>query len=112
MSLSRRRVRAIVRKELREYRRNGNVVVAMAIFPLVFLIQPITQVFATPSSASVALHHEHGLLYMLAIPVIVPGILAAYAVVGERLQGTLEPLLSTPISRRELLAGKALAAFI
>jgi len=32
-------------------------------------------------------------------------------VVGERLQGTLEPILSTPIRSEELLLGKALAAF-
>jgi ABC-2 type transport system permease protein len=49
---------------------------------------------------------------MLAIPVLVPATLASYSVVGERLQGTLEPVLSTPISREELLLGKALAAFV
>jgi ABC-2 type transport system permease protein len=35
-----------------------------------------------------------------------------YAIVGERLQGTLEPILSTPVRREELLLGKALAAFV
>jgi ABC-type Na+ efflux pump permease subunit len=35
--------------------------------------------------------------------------LAAYAVVGEREQGTLEPVLSTPIRHDELLLAKALA---
>ena len=49
---------------------------------------------------------------MLAIPVLVPATLAAYSVVGERLQGTLEPVLSTPIRSEELLMGKALAAFV
>lgn len=112
MSVSRRRVRAIVRKELHEYRRNGNIVGAMAILPLVFMIQPLVQVFTLPTSASLALHREHSLLYMLAIPVLVPAALAAYAVVGERLQGTLEPVLGTPIRREELLLGKAAAAFI
>ena len=34
MSVSKRRVRAIVRKELREYRRNRSIVAAMAILPL------------------------------------------------------------------------------
>jgi ABC-type Na+ efflux pump permease subunit len=33
-------------------------------------------------------------------------------VVGERSQGTLEPVLTTPIRREELLLGKALAALI
>jgi ABC-2 type transport system permease protein len=38
--------------------------------------------------------------------------LAAYAIVGERVQGTLEPLLSTPVQQRELILGKALAVFL
>lgn len=112
MKLSRRRVGAVFRKELREYRRNGNIIYATAILPLVFMVQPLIQVFTLPSSASPALHHEHALLYMLAIPTLVPAALAAYAVVGERLQGTLEPVLATPIRREELLLGKALAAFV
>jgi ABC-2 type transport system permease protein len=110
--MSRRRVRAIFRKELREYRHNGNIVYAMVILPVVFLLQPLIQIFTLPSSASVALHHEHSLVYMLAIPALVPAALASYAVVGERLQGTLEPVLATPIRREELLLGKALAAFV
>lgn len=110
--MSRRRVGAIVRKELREYRHNGNVIVAMAILPLIFLVQPLVQVFTLPAGASGSLRHEHALLYMLAIPVLVPAALSAYTVVGERVQGTLEPVLSTPIRRDELLAAKALAVLM
>jgi ABC-type transport system involved in multi-copper enzyme maturation permease subunit len=112
MRLSRRRVRAIVSKELREYRHNGNIIYAMAILPLIFLVQPLVQVFAIPAQASGSLRHEHALLYMLAIPVLVPATLASYSVVGERLQATLEPVLTTPVRRQELLLGKALAAFV
>jgi ABC-type transport system involved in multi-copper enzyme maturation permease subunit len=112
MKLNRRRVRAIFTKELREYRHNGNIIFAMAFLPLIFLIQPLIQVFTLPTTASVSLRQEHSLLYMLGIPVLVPATLAAYSVVGERLQGTLEPVLSTPIRREELLLGKALAAFV
>jgi ABC-type transport system involved in multi-copper enzyme maturation permease subunit len=84
----------------------------MAIIPLVFLIQPLVSVFAASSTASAQLSHRHELLYMLAIPALVPAALAAYAVVGERQQGTLEPVLSTPIRREELLLGKALAVLV
>ncbi len=110
--MSRRRVAAIVRKEMRDLRRNGNVVYAMVILPLVFLIQPVIQVFTIPSAASAALHREHTLVYMLAVPALVPAALAAYSIVGEKVQGTLEPLLSTPVQRRELILGKALAVFV
>jgi ABC-2 type transport system permease protein len=67
-------------------------------------------VISLSSSASGALAHEHVLLYMLGIPCLVPVVLAAYAVAGERQQGTLEPALSTPIQAQEFLLGKALAA--
>ena len=112
MSFSRRRVRAIVRKELREYRRNHSIVAGMAIFPLIFLVQPLVAVFATSTAASVQLRHHHELAYLLAIPALVPATLAAFAIVGERQQGTLEPVLGTPIRREELLLGKALAVLI
>ena len=112
MSVSKRRVRAIFRKELREYRRNGFIVLTMAVIPLIFLIQPLVVVFALPASTAAELSHEHLLLYMLGIPAIVPASVAAYAVVGERQQGTLEPVLTTPIRREEFLLGKALAALV
>jgi ABC-type Na+ efflux pump permease subunit len=110
--MSSRRLRAILRKELREYRRNRSLVVGMAVIPLVFLIQPLVSVFALPSSASGQLSHRHELLYMLAIPALVPALMATYSVVGERQQGTLEPVLSTPIRHEELLLGKALAVLL
>jgi ABC-type transport system involved in multi-copper enzyme maturation permease subunit len=110
--VSTRRVRAIFRKELREYRRNGFIVLTMAVIPLIFLIQPLVVVFALPASTAAELSHEHLLLYMLGIPAIVPASVAAYAVVGERQQGTLEPVLTTPIRREEFLLGKALAALV
>jgi ABC-2 type transport system permease protein len=110
--VSRRRARAIFRKELREYRHNGFIVWTMAIFPLIFLIQPLVVVFLLPASASNQLEHGHLLLYMLGIPALVPAAVAAYAVVGERQQGTLEPVLTTPVRREEFLLGKALAALV
>jgi ABC-type Na+ efflux pump permease subunit len=112
MSISVRRTRAILRKELREYRRNGSIVAAMAILPLIFLIQPLVVVFALPAAASNQLAREHPLLYLLGIPALVPALIAAYAVVGERQQGTLEPVLTTPVRREEFLLGKALASFV
>ncbi|WP_371406146.1 ABC transporter permease subunit [Kribbella sp. NBC_00662] len=112
MSINTRLVRAIVTKELREFRRNRSMVVGMAIIPIVFSIQPLVAVFTLTSSASEPLRHEHVLLYMLGIPALVPSLVASYSVVGEREQGTLEPLLTTPIRREELLLGKALATFV
>lgn len=112
MTLSWRRIRSIVRKEFREYRRNRSVVSTMAIFPLIFLIQPVIVVNRLSASSSAALSSEHLLLYMLAIPIFTPAMLAAYSVAGERAQGSLEPVLTTPIRREEFLIGKALAVLV
>ncbi len=112
MNLSARRIGAIVRKEFREYRHNRSIVAGMAVLPLVFTIQPLIAVLRFSTSTSGALSHEHTLIYMLGIPTLVPVFLAAYAVAGERQQGTLEPALTTPIRREEFLLGKAIAAFL
>jgi ABC-2 type transport system permease protein len=54
---------------------------------------------------------EFMLLFMLT-PLIVPVNIAAYSVAGEKTTRSLEPLLATPITTAELLAGKNLAAVI
>lgn len=108
MSISRRHVRAIFRKELREYRHNGSIVWTMAVIPLVFVLPTIINVFGVAAGSV----HADLLLYMLGIPALVPAVVAAYSVVGERQQGTLEPVLTTPISREEFMLGKALAALV
>jgi ABC-2 type transport system permease protein len=52
---------------------------------------------------------EFLLLYMM-MPLMIPVTIAAYSIVGEKSTRTLEPLLATPITTIELLAGKGLAA--
>jgi ABC-type Na+ efflux pump permease subunit len=115
VSFSWTRAGAILRKELRDYRRNRFIILTMAVLPLIFVALPTIQLFTIKVSATSArLDTRIGLslLYLLAIPAIVPSALAAHSVVGEREQGTLEPVLTTPIRREEFLAGKALAALI
>ena len=112
MSINNRQVRAIVGKELRDFRRNRNLTIGMAIVPVLFCVQPFVAVFTLDPAASTALSQEHVLLYLLGIPALVPSFVAAYSVVGERQQGTLEPVLTTPIRGEELLLGKALAALL
>jgi ABC-type transport system involved in multi-copper enzyme maturation permease subunit len=106
MSITRRHVRAIFRKELREYRHNGSIVWTMAVIPLIFILPTLIHVFGV----AVGSVPSDLLLYMLGIPALVPAVVAAYSVVGERQQGTLEPVLTTPVRREEFLLGKALAA--
>ena len=115
MSASITRIRAVVRKELTEFRRNRLIVTTSAVLPVVFLISPtvsILDIKAQALSAVLDRRVETSLFLPLLVPVFVPAIMAAYSVVGEREQGTLEPVLTTPVGRAELVFGKAAAIFM
>jgi ABC-type Na+ efflux pump permease subunit len=113
MSFSWTRVGAILRKELRDYRRNRFVIGTMAAVPVLFITLPTIQLIAANATdKALSLRIGLSLLYMLVIPVTMPSVVCAYSVVGEREQGTLEPVLTTPIRREEFLIAKALAAFV
>lgn len=113
--MSLQRVGAVVRKEVREFRRNRFVISTMAVMPFVFLITPMLTLFRIPDSATGSqVKAAVGVmsLLMLIVPIVIPPVIAAYSVVGERDQGTLEPVLTAPVRASELLLGKAVAAFV
>jgi ABC-type Na+ efflux pump permease subunit len=109
------KVLVVIRKEFREYRRNRFILLTMAGMPVVLLLILAAETFALPKGISdAALRQPIGtaLLFLQLIPVMLPTTIAAYAVIGEREQMTLEPVLSTPVTDRELLGGKAIAAVL
>jgi len=113
--MSLERIAAVVRKELRDFRRNRFLIVTMSVMPFVFLISPMITLLRIPASAPASLvNRSVGVtsLLLFVVPAVIPPIMAAYSVIGERDQGTLEPFLTTPIRREELLLAKALAVFI
>jgi len=112
MTFSFARLAAVAVKELRELRRNRFIVATMVVLPVIFLIVPISDLFRTAAPAAERAQVGVSLLLLLIVPVVVPAAIAAYSIVGEREQGTLEPVLTTPVSREELLLGKALAAIL
>jgi len=115
LNLSFGRLIAVLRKELREYRRSPFILVTMALLPLVFLVEPLITIFRiSPSVKATSVDTAVGatFLVLLIAPALLPAVIAAYSVVGEREQGTLEPLLTTPVTREELLLGKALGVVI
>jgi len=109
------RILGVMQKEMREYRRNRFVITTMAVMPLVFLVVPLLTLFKIPASAAESqIKAAVGVmsLLLLIVPIVIPPVISAYSVVGERVQGTLEPVLTTPVRRDELLLGKAVAAFV
>ena len=51
-------------------------------------------------------------MFLLAQPLLIPAIIAAYSIVGEKNNRTLEPLLAAPVTTGQLLLAKSLAALI
>lgn len=129
----------LIRKEWSEVFKNRLVLFSTSFLPLVFAAIPLGMLYALRSSGDTMdtvtasdmppsfvsmcdglsgmecmeyyIVTQFILLFMM-IPMIIPMTFAAYSIVGEKTTRTLEPLLATPISTLQLLAGKALAAVI
>ncbi len=56
--------------------------------------------------------NEQFMFYLFMIPMMLPVYIAAFSIIGEKQTKTLEPLLATPITTWELLAGKSVAATV
>jgi ABC-type Na+ efflux pump permease subunit len=109
------RVGAVILKELAEFRRNRLIVITAAILPVIFIVSPTASILAlkaTVVSTVLQKRVETALFFPLLIPVFIPATMSAYSVAGEREQGTLEPVLTTPVSTVELVVGKAVAIFV
>ena len=129
------KVKVIVLKEWAEIFKNKYVMLMTTLLPLILVAIPLVFLFATgnpnakmkglediasapafqgmdPRAAMQILLIQQFMFYFLMLPLIVPTYIAAYSIIGEKQQRTLEPLLATPITVTELLAGKALAALI
>jgi len=73
--------------------------------------QPATRSL-DPEGAIQAMIFQQFLIMLVLTPVAGAMSVAAYAVIGEKQARTLEPLLATPITTFELLAGKILGALL
>jgi ABC-2 type transport system permease protein len=130
-------IRTLIAKEWAEVFKNRMVFFTIIFMPLLFTALPlimlsVTQGTAIPEGGSadippmfatvcgamnandcmqVFLINQFLVLYMM-MPLIIPITIAAYSIVGEKTTRSLEPLLATPVTTEELLAGKALAAAI
>jgi ABC-2 type transport system permease protein len=130
------RIRTIIDKEWAEVFKNRMVIFTITFMPLLFTIMPLGVLFFTHNSATsgsssdmpaqfsaacgllpaqdclqIYMVNQFLLLYMI-MPLMIPITIAAYSIVGEKTTRSLEPLLATPITTFELLAGKNLAATI
>ncbi len=85
-----------------------------ALGPITMLVTVALMVYGDPVIGVLILPSISAILApMLGMIAIIPAsMIAANALVGEKEMNTLEPLLSTPLTDRELLIGKLLSSFI
>lgn len=108
------RLKVLVLKEWAELFRIKMVLFGCTFMPLFmggFAGYMVWQGRGLPPEGQAALFNA-ALLYFLILPVMIPVTLAVYSVVGEKEQGTLEPLLATPLSDLELFLGKSIVAVV
>lgn len=107
------RIRAVIRKEFRDYRRNRAILSTMLWAPALLLATSAVILLMLPDDlpeAPARIIAPFFLVAFMYLKVGMPITIAAHSIIGERDQRSLEPLLASPISDRELLWGKALAA--
>jgi ABC-2 type transport system permease protein len=135
-----RKIQTIIKKEWAEVFKNRLVLSTIIFLPLLFTALPLIILYSTRDTGTTGMNSLTGdmppqftklcppglsggecfqvfmvgemmLMFMIS-PLIIPVNIAAYSIVGEKTTRSLEPLLATPISTAELLAGKNLAAVI
>ena len=133
-------IRTIINKEWAEVFKNKMVLSVVLIMPILFSLLPLVMLGVTSSTSMLNISTEEAglppelftslcggmnagectqvymlsqfMLFFVMMPLIIPTTIAAYSVVGEKTTRSLEPLLATPTTTTELLAGKCFAAVI
>lgn len=130
----------ILRKEWLELRQQRMLLLGMLVPPLIFAVMPLGLAFAAgqnmmqedgsdiplevltklnpalegmgPLELGQALISQQFSILFLLLPIILPSVIASYSIIGEKTSRTLEPVLATPVSTRELLLAKCLIAVV
>ena len=133
-------IRTIINKEWAEVFKNKMVLSVVLIMPILFALLPLVMLGVSSNTTALNISPEEAglppeltknlcgamnagectqvyllsqfILFFVIMPLIIPITIAAYSIVGEKTTRSLEPLLATPTSTIELLAGKCFAAAI
>lgn len=129
-------IRTLIEKEWAEIFKNRMVLMSFILMPLLFTGIPLVMLGTMGTTSISGSAVESGLpagamalcpglsgieclqitvlsqfmVFFMLLPMILPAMVAAYSIVGEKTTRSLEPLLATPITTIELLVGKALSA--
>ena len=107
----------IALKEMKVLRRKKSVIYYIIALPLILSVlftlvvqNDIISPSGLPSDYQLGL--DSLTYFFVVFAAILPASIAAYSIVGEKVEKSLEPLLSTPTTDGEILLGKSIAAFV
>lgn len=134
------KVKLILRKEWLQLKQQRGLVLTTAFLPFLFTLLPLGITFIIGVAPTKSINGIDSLLdlarqnpslaglsigellqaaigtplsgLLLILPVLLPSIIASYSIVGEKVSGTLEPVLATPVTTFEFLFAKILTALI
>jgi ABC-2 type transport system permease protein len=137
MAFRPRRALAVFWKDFLDLRKNPSLLAAMTALPVVLVVVPMIVVWTyvrDPNDTNlrvIALYYDPNLPLnasagrflvertlldwfgmFLVMPVFVPILISSQSVAGEKERRTLEPLLASPVTSAELVAGKSLASLV
>jgi ABC-2 type transport system permease protein len=104
----------VATKDMRVFLRKRYTLYSLVVFPVIIGIGLpfVLRLVVANSGARLAdLMNAFAFFFVIGSSAI-PTLLASYSLVGEKIEKSLEPLLATPITDRELLLGKGIGAFI
>ncbi|MGD0646291.1 MAG: ABC transporter permease subunit [Candidatus Bathyarchaeia archaeon] len=105
----------IARKELKVISRKRSIIFYTVGLPLLIAIVfsvVVKNQIASGIPNTISLGAESIIYIFVVLATVLPSTIAAYSIVGEKVEKTLEPLLATPTTDGEILLGKSIASFI
>jgi ABC-type Na+ efflux pump permease subunit len=105
----------IARKELKVISRKRSILFYTIGLPLLIAIVfsfVLKSQIANGIPDTISLGAQSIIYIFVILATVLPSTIAAYSIVGEKVEKTLEPLLATPTTDNEILLGKSIASFV
>jgi len=107
----------VAAKELKVVRRKKSIIFSIIVLPLLVSVSSSLYVYhaatiATGIPTQLSLGLDSLTYVFVILAAVLPASIAAYSIVGEKVEKSLEPLLATPVTDGEILLGKSIAAFV
>ena len=108
---------SVASKDIETYKQKKSIIYSTLTLPLILSVlfsivvkNQIVPPSGIPSTYQLGLQ---SLTYFFVIlSALLPSSIAAYSIVGEKVEKSLEPLLATPMTDGEILLGKSISAFV